>query len=266
MPPPRIMSPRFSWRTSCSRLGTMVGPSLLVMVWLLSPLSYFILFFLGLVLAMQTHLTWMNVYLLIRHSPPIFFCSLLSCILSSACHKLLPSAGLGAVTSMQDAVVLANCLYEMKGLSQDDINDTLIKFKEERYSRVKAQCEASRMNAKLLYGQVRFFEVFYQWVRLGALFCHFSSTKKPKGSVEIWTNSSLYPPCFATYQSWIDRLLRTIVFNWLPESFRLRGNMKGLEFRPQATFLPQVPVRGIGYVVPQMVSQRYLNEQTKLKA
>jgi hypothetical protein len=40
--------------------------------------------------------------------------------------------------------------------------------------------------------------------------------------------------------------------------------MKGLEFQPQAMFLPQVPVHGIGYVFPQMVSQRYLSEQTKL--
>lgn len=57
---------------------------------------------------------------------------------------------------MQDAVVLANCLYEMNGLSPDDIKETLSAFKEERYSRVKDQCEASRMNAKLLYGQVRY--------------------------------------------------------------------------------------------------------------
>ncbi|OAQ28367.1 FAD/NAD(P)-binding domain-containing protein [Linnemannia elongata AG-77] len=138
-------------------------------------------------------------------------------LIGDACHKLLPSAGLGAVTSMQDAVVLANCLYEMKGLSPDDIKETLSAFKEERYSRVKGQCEASRMNAKLLYGQ-----------------------------------------------SMMDRFLRTVVFNWLPESFRLRGNMKGLEFRPQATFLPQIPVRGIGYVIPQMVSQRYKEEQAYL--
>lgn len=62
----------------------------------------------------------------------------------------------------------------------------------------------------------------------------------------------------------MDRFLRTVVFNWLPESFRLRGNMKGLESRPQATFLPQIPVHGIGYVIPQMVSQRYKEEQAHL--
>ncbi|KAF9087646.1 hypothetical protein BGX23_007966 [Mortierella sp. AD031] len=46
--------------------------------------------------------------------------------------------GDGAVTAMQDAVVLANCLYEMKGLAQEDIKGALDDFKKKRYSRVKA--------------------------------------------------------------------------------------------------------------------------------
>jgi hypothetical protein len=81
-------------------------------------------------------------------------CSLLSYISSAACHKLLPSAGLGAVTAMQDAVVLANCLYEMRGLSLDDIASALDDFKNERFAKVKAQYEASKTNARLIYGQV----------------------------------------------------------------------------------------------------------------
>lgn len=62
---------------------------------------------------------------------------------------------------MQDAVVLANCLYEMKGLTPEDIDTTLSEFKTERFMKVKAQSEASKMNAKVLYGQVRhpFFQV-----------------------------------------------------------------------------------------------------------
>lgn len=85
---------------------------------------------------------------------------MLSCILSSACHKLLPSAGLGAVTAMQDAVVLANCLYEMKGLELSDISATLDQFKNERYVKVKAQYEASKTNARLIYGQVSYMPHF----------------------------------------------------------------------------------------------------------
>ncbi|KAG0280767.1 hypothetical protein BGZ95_008793 [Linnemannia exigua] len=140
-------------------------------------------------------------------------------LIGDACHKLLPSAGLGAVTGMQDAVVLANCLYEMKGLEPEHIHAALDQFKDERFAKVKAQFAASKTNAKLIYGQ-----------------------------------------------SMMERILRTVVFNWLPESVRLKGNMKGVNYRPQATFIPQIPVRGIGSVLPQMVSKRYQEEQAKLKA
>ncbi|KAF9345400.1 hypothetical protein BGX26_003168 [Mortierella sp. AD094] len=34
-------------------------------------------------------------------------------LIGDACHKFLPSAGQGAVNAMQDAVILANCIYEM---------------------------------------------------------------------------------------------------------------------------------------------------------
>ncbi|KAG0280765.1 hypothetical protein BGZ95_008791 [Linnemannia exigua] len=138
-------------------------------------------------------------------------------LIGDACHKLLPSAGLGAVTSMQDAVVLANSLYEMKDLSSDSINDALSDFKEERYSRVKEQFMASRTSAKLIYGQSLF-----------------------------------------------ERILRIVVFNWLPESVKLKGSIKGVECRPQVSFLPRTPNRGTGLVLPQKSSQRYLEEQKKL--
>ncbi|KAG0376744.1 hypothetical protein BGX24_007290 [Mortierella sp. AD032] len=123
-------------------------------------------------------------------------------LIGDACHKLLPSAGLGAVTSMQDAVVLANNLYEMKDLSSDSINEALDTFKEERYSRVKEQFMASRTSAKLIYGQ----------------------------------------------------------------SVKLKESVKGVECRPQVSFLPQVPNRGTGLVLPQRSSQRYLEEQKKLNS
>jgi len=58
---------------------------------------------------------------------------------------------------MQDAVVLANCLYEMKALTPLDINSALEEFKHERYTKVKEQFAASKTNAKLIYGQVHVF-------------------------------------------------------------------------------------------------------------
>ncbi|KAG0284672.1 hypothetical protein BGZ96_010972 [Linnemannia gamsii] len=135
-----------------------------------------------------------------------------------AAHKLLPSAGLGAVTAMQDAVVLANCIYEMKGLTPEDINEAFVEFKNERYPKLQAQYAASQTTANLLYGQ-----------------------------------------------GWLDKILRMVVFNILPESFKLKGAYKGMEFRPQASFIPQVSIRGTAPVLPQKPSLRYQAEQAKFK-
>lgn len=55
-----------------------------------------------------------------------------------------------------------------------------------------------------------------------------------------------------------------VVFNLLPESFKLKGAYRGMEFRPQASFMPQVPVRGSAPVLPQKPSLRYQSEQAKL--
>ncbi|KAF9293695.1 hypothetical protein BGZ88_005024 [Linnemannia elongata] len=85
------------------------------------------------------------------------------------------------------------------GLELSDISATLDQFKNERYVKVKAQYEASKTNARLIYGQ-----------------------------------------------SYFERFMRMMVFNWLPESVKMKGAYRGVEFRPQASFLPQIPVRGSG--------------------
>ncbi|KAF9123043.1 hypothetical protein BGX30_001639 [Mortierella sp. GBA39] len=103
------------------------------------------------------------------------------------------------------------------GLAPSDISATLGQFKNERYSKVKVQYEASKSTARLVYGQ-----------------------------------------------SYFDRFMRMIVFNMLPESVMLKGGFKGVEFRPQASFIPQIPVRGSGPVLPQRPSQRYIDEQAKM--
>lgn len=56
---------------------------------------------------------------------------------------------------MQDAVILANCIYEMKSTSQEDIAEALQDFKDQRFHHVMAQYNASKINAKVLYGQVK---------------------------------------------------------------------------------------------------------------
>lgn len=65
---------------------------------------------------------------------------------------------------MQDAVTLANCLYDMKGLSPLDINEAFDMYKDERYPKVKNQFSASKTNAKLIYGHVKaLIIIFVPW-------------------------------------------------------------------------------------------------------
>ena len=71
-----------------------------------------------------------------------------------AAHKLLPSAGQGAVCALQDAVILANCLYDLESLDRDTIHAACLDFKEQRYHHVSEMYGKSKMNATILYGQV----------------------------------------------------------------------------------------------------------------
>ncbi|KAF9343920.1 hypothetical protein BGX26_005023, partial [Mortierella sp. AD094] len=78
-------------------------------------------------------------------------------LIGDACHKMLSSAGQGAVNALQDAVILANCIYDLKSLSSDDISAAFEDYREQRYPFVVEQYEASKFNAKIIYGQT-FFE------------------------------------------------------------------------------------------------------------
>ncbi|KAG0022223.1 hypothetical protein BGZ80_000736 [Entomortierella chlamydospora] len=66
--------------------------------------------------------------------------------------ELLPSGGLGAVNAILDAVVLANCIYEMKIATYDAVTDALNEYREQRYDEAKAQYESSKFSGKVYYG------------------------------------------------------------------------------------------------------------------
>ncbi|KAG9069579.1 hypothetical protein KI688_010483 [Linnemannia hyalina] len=68
---------------------------------------------------------------------------------------LLPSTGQGSVNAMIDSVVLANCLYDIKPTSYDNIKAALGHYREQRFEKVKAQYADSHRNARLRYGHVR---------------------------------------------------------------------------------------------------------------
>ncbi|GJJ68647.1 hypothetical protein EMPS_00993 [Entomortierella parvispora] len=74
-------------------------------------------------------------------------------LIGDAAHKLLPSAGQGAVCALQDAVVLANCLYDLESLDRDAIHAAFLDYKEQRFNHVAEMYGKSKMNAIVLYGQ-----------------------------------------------------------------------------------------------------------------
>ncbi|KAG0002876.1 hypothetical protein BGZ79_002128, partial [Entomortierella chlamydospora] len=60
--------------------------------------------------------------------------------------------GDGAVNAILDAVVLANCIYEMKIATYDAVTDALNEYREQRYDEAKAQYESSKFSGKVYYG------------------------------------------------------------------------------------------------------------------
>lgn len=72
-----------------------------------------------------------------------------------AAHRMLPSSGQGPVCAMLDAVVLANCLYELTSVTPETISQALEEYKVERMPHVKAMYARSKRNARVLFGNVR---------------------------------------------------------------------------------------------------------------
>lgn len=118
---------------------------------------------------------------------------------------------------MEDAVIIANCIYELgSSFSKTDIEAALTDYRSQRFEHAKQQVENSNMAGKLFYGQ-----------------------------------------------TWLERLIRRAVLNWIPKSFEKASLTQAVAYRPQATFLPMVPKRGTFPILPQKLSKRYEEEQAK---
>ncbi|KAG0217444.1 hypothetical protein BGX31_000245 [Mortierella sp. GBA43] len=78
-------------------------------------------------------------------------------LIGDAVHKMPPSAGQGAVNAMEDAVVLANCLYDIsdgsEAVTPERITEAFKDYREQRYTHAKYQVENSAGMAKILSGQ-----------------------------------------------------------------------------------------------------------------
>ncbi|KAG0022215.1 hypothetical protein BGZ81_008628 [Podila clonocystis] len=68
-------------------------------------------------------------------------------------HRRTVLIGDGAVSAMQDAVILANCIYDMASAEIKNVEAALADFRLQRYKHVKVQYEKSKTNAKLIWGQ-----------------------------------------------------------------------------------------------------------------
>lgn len=60
------------------------------------------------------------------------------------------------MNAMQDAVILANHLYDIKPTSFENIKNAFKGYKEERYEAVKEQYAQTQLAAKLQFGHVSY--------------------------------------------------------------------------------------------------------------
>ncbi|KAF9106586.1 hypothetical protein BGX27_009103 [Mortierella sp. AM989] len=74
-------------------------------------------------------------------------------LIGDACHKMLPGAGVGAVNAMQDAVVLANCLYNMGEVTPQNVTAAFKEYFKQRYDRADEQLQRSGSMSKVMAGQ-----------------------------------------------------------------------------------------------------------------
>ncbi|KAF9189429.1 hypothetical protein BGZ51_009605 [Haplosporangium sp. Z 767] len=135
-------------------------------------------------------------------------------LIGDACHKFLPSAGQGAVNAFQDAVILANCIYEMSSVTHENIVAALKDYKSQRYPHAKYQIDKTRVMGKMLYGQ-----------------------------------------------TWSERLMRRLIFNWIPKRIQTEQFLKDASYRPQCNFLPYMKNRGSVPVLEQKRSEKYKQRQ-----
>ncbi|KAG0038413.1 hypothetical protein BGZ82_000295 [Podila clonocystis] len=71
-------------------------------------------------------------------------------LLGDASDKMHPSAGLGAVSAIHDAIVLANVLHDLSSKNLDDITRAFQSYKDERYPLAKVSWDTSHKMSQVL--------------------------------------------------------------------------------------------------------------------
>ncbi|KAG0015450.1 hypothetical protein BGZ82_001400 [Podila clonocystis] len=80
-------------------------------------------------------------------------------LIGDAVHKMSPSAGQGAVSAMQDAVILVNCIYEMEEVNYENIQAALADYRAQRFHHAEFQVNLGKTLGGILFGQ-RWYERF----------------------------------------------------------------------------------------------------------
>ncbi|KAF9132819.1 hypothetical protein BGX30_012514 [Mortierella sp. GBA39] len=126
--------------------------------------------------------------------------------------------GDGAMNAMQDAVVLANCLYDLKDLSPESLTAAFEDYKSQRYKEAKKQVAYSKLNARVSSGQ-----------------------------------------------TFVEKIVRHLVLNFIPTSVKARQFSKAAAYRPQVAFLPPAAERGSIKALPNRPSKRAMYEEMLLR-
>ncbi|KAF9168943.1 hypothetical protein BGX20_011003 [Mortierella sp. AD010] len=114
-----------------------------------------------------------------------------SVLIGDACHKILPGGGEGAVMAMVDAVVLANCLYNMKDKSDESIKRAFANYYRQQYLDSEEKVKSSGIFTRILYGH-------------------------------RWTDRLMRKAMTAHYPNWLRKKVTTVAYsnrpqiNWLP--------------------------------------------------
>ncbi|GJJ77245.1 hypothetical protein EMPS_09604 [Entomortierella parvispora] len=74
-------------------------------------------------------------------------------LIGDACHKFLPAGGNGAVTAFQDAVILANCLYDLEDKSAKSVKAAFQSYYEQRYPMAEKVYQMSGVLSKVISGR-----------------------------------------------------------------------------------------------------------------
>ncbi|KAG0009429.1 hypothetical protein BGZ80_002404 [Entomortierella chlamydospora] len=87
-----------------------------------------------------------------------------SVLIGDACHKLLPGGGEGAAMAMRDAVVLANCLYNMSDKSDKSIKGAFANYYRQRYLDAEDKAKSSAISTRIMSGHLVTEEGFYRHI------------------------------------------------------------------------------------------------------